>query len=571
MSFRTTPPDLPARRHRRAPRWITAALVGALGLAPLTLSVAQNVPPSAAEESPALVSGGLPGLGDGQGMTIAAERRLGDRIARDIYRDPDYLDDPVLGDYLQAIWQPLLAAARARGDVPPELSERLAWELMMSRDRRVNAFALPGGYLGVHLGLIAATDSAAELGSVMAHELSHVSQRHIARLVARQDRLAPWMMGAMILSALAARANTEVASAAMMGSQAVAAQTQLNFSRDMEREADRVGFGVLTGAGFEGQGFVDMFDKLQQASRLSDDGSFPYLRSHPLSSERMADMRSRLPLDAANPARPAVGPLRGAPAPAGRGLTLTLPAGGSPALNAPAALRSTAPVAPELHPLMAARARVLAENGPDRLRGWLRSGQGPQAGPGDRYAAAWAALRLGQPEQALELAQQLRSQVAPAARWVVDALLLEVLLTAPPSTGPAAARRVESLVVLRDQALAGGGRTLTLLGAQAALATGEPQRAVTHLQSWVVQHPRDALAWQTLVRAYQAQGQTLRAIRAEAESRVAQLDYAGAVDRFKAAQAVPAAQRAADPMELAIVDSRLRVVEALLRDSVAEE
>jgi predicted Zn-dependent protease len=161
--------------------------------------------------------------------------------------------------------------------------------------------------------------------------------------------------------------------------------------------------------------------------------------------------------------------------------------------------------------------------------------------------------------------------VGPAAHWVVDALLLEVLLTAPPVTGPAATARAEALAALRDQALAGSGRTLTLLGAQAALATGEPQRAATHLQNWVVQHPRDALAWQTLARAYQAQGQTLRAIRAEAESRVAHLDYAGAVDRFKAAQALPAAQRAADPMELAIVDSRLRQAEALLRESVLEE
>ncbi|MDO9203697.1 MAG: peptidase M48, partial [Hydrogenophaga sp.] len=119
--------------------------------------MAQNLPPAA--DGAALVSGGLPGLGDVQGMSIAAERRLGDSIARSIYRDPDYLDDPVLGDYLQAIWQPLLAAAQARGDVPPELSERLAWELMISRDRRVNAFALPGGYLGVHLGLIGVTEN----------------------------------------------------------------------------------------------------------------------------------------------------------------------------------------------------------------------------------------------------------------------------------------------------------------------------------------------------------------------------------------------------------------------------
>ena len=569
MAFSLTLFECAARRLRWAAFGSTVALVGALGLVPVSLSVAQNLSPET--DGAAMAAGGLPGLGDVQGMSIAAERRLGDSMARSIYRDPDYLDDPVLGDYLQAIWQPLLAAARARGDVPPELSERLAWELMISRDRRVNAFALPGGYLGVHLGLIGATESAAELGSVLAHELSHVSQRHIARLMARQDRLAPWMMGAMILSALAARANTEIASAAMMGSQAVAVQTQLNFSRDMEREADRVGFGVLTGAGFEGQGFVDMFNKLQQASRLSDDGSFPYLRSHPLSSERMADMRARLPLEPASPARPSVGPLRDAPALTDAGLALSLPTAGRSTRDSASALRDTTPVVPELHALMAARARVLAENGPDRLRAWLQNGQGPQAGPGELYAAAWAAMRLGQPERALDLVQRLRPQVVLPVRWMVDALQLEVLLTALPSTGTAAPAQAASLAALRDQAITNGGRSLTLLGAQAALTTGEPQRAAAQLQSWVVQRPRDAMAWQTLSRVYQAQGHTLRAVRAEAESRVAHLDYAGAVERFKAAQALPAAQRAADPMELAIVDSRLRDVQALLRASVDEE
>ena len=158
--------------------------------------------------------------------------------------------------------------------MPPELSERLAWELMISRDKRVNAFALPGGYLGVNLGLLAVTETPQELASVLAHELSHVSQRHIARMMARQDQTAPWLMGAMILAMLAARANTEVAGAAMAGSQAVAAQTQLNFSRDMEREADRIGFGVLSSAGFDPLGFVTMFNKLQQAARHNDYGLF---------------------------------------------------------------------------------------------------------------------------------------------------------------------------------------------------------------------------------------------------------------------------------------------------------
>ena len=224
------------------------------------LAVASMLLPTPASVAQPLRDGtstsSLPSLGDGDGMSIAAERRLGDRIARDIYRDPDYLDDPVLGDYLQSLWQPLLGAARDRGDVPPELAERLAWELVVSRDKRVNAFALPGGYLGVNLGLMAITDKPEELASVMAHELSHVSQRHIARMMTREERMAPWMMGAMILGALAAGSNPQVASAAIAGSTAVAAQTQLNFSRDMEREADRIGFQLLAGAGFSPAGMA---------------------------------------------------------------------------------------------------------------------------------------------------------------------------------------------------------------------------------------------------------------------------------------------------------------------------
>jgi predicted Zn-dependent protease len=506
---------------------LALTLCAALGLAPVAgpghLARAQSAP--------------LPALGDGAGMSIAAERRLGDSIARDIYRDPDYLDDPVLTDYLGAVWQPLLGAARARGDVAPELAERMAWELMISRDKRVNAFALPGGYLGVNLGLLAVTDTPQELASVLAHELSHVSQRHIARMMSRQDQSAPWLMGAMILAMLAARANTEVASAAMAGSQAVAAQTQLNFSRDMEREADRIGFGVLSGAGFDPLGIVTMFDKLQQAARHNDDGSFPYLRSHPLTSERIADMQARVPMQAAGPR---VGPVVAALAP---------------------------PVSTALHRLMSARARVLAENSPDRWRAWLQHGLGAGATPADQYAAALAAHRLRQHDQALRLATQLANQAEADTRWATDALLMELWLAPGAPQAPLAAR----MAGLRDAALASGQRTGLLLGAQVALATAAPASATAQLQSWVQGRPRDAQAWQWLAQLQQVQGHRLRGLRAEAEARAAQLDYGAAVERFKAAQALPAADRAADPMELAIVDARRREVEALLRESVRED
>ncbi|WP_363318588.1 M48 family metalloprotease [Hydrogenophaga sp.] len=540
-----------------------ALILASATLLPTALSSAQGIPESTNAST-------LPGLGGAEGMSISAERRLGDRIARSIYQDPDYLDDPLLVDYLQALWQPLLGSARARGDVPPELAERMAWELMISRERTVNAFALPGGYLGVNLGLLAVTERPEEVASVLAHELSHVSQRHIARLMTREERMAPWMMGAMILGALAAGSNTQVASAAIAGSTAVAAQSQLNFSRDMEREADRVGFGVLSGAGFDGQGFVTMFDKLQQAARLNDDGAFPYLRSHPLSGERIADMRARLPqgpVAAAPATHPATASSPAAPD-AGTSLKLDLPGFGAAGTRQPAVAGRPGPSV-AVHTLMSSRARVLAENGPDRMRGWLQIGQNSNATPGERYAAALAALRLGQRDRALELAQKLRDTAAPDARFVADALMLELLLS--PATTPATPAQTALLAELRDRSLGSGSRAGVMLGAQAAIASGEPQRAVSRLQSWVVLQPRDALAWQTLARAYQAQGQSLRAVRAEAEARAAQLDYAGAADRFRAAQSLPVAQRSVDSMELAIVDSRRREVEALLRESVLEE
>ena len=166
--------------------------------------------------TPAGAQSGLPTLGDAGDLTVGDERRLGDRIIRELYRDPDYIDDAVLDEYVNNLWQSLLAAARARGELSPELDERFAWAVLLGRDRTVNAFALPGGYLGVHLGLMGVVGSRDELASVLAHELSHVTQRHIARLMSNQGRNTPLMLGAMVLGALAASKNPASTQALMV-------------------------------------------------------------------------------------------------------------------------------------------------------------------------------------------------------------------------------------------------------------------------------------------------------------------------------------------------------------------
>lgn len=491
----------------------------------------------------------LPNLGDGNELTLSAERRLGDRIARSIYRDPDYLDDPILSDYLQTLWLPLLAAAQRRGDVPPELTDRFAWQLVVSRDRTVNAFALPGGYLGVHLGLVAATHSADELASVLAHELSHVSQRHIARLLSRQRQQAPWVLAAAILGALAASAakNADIATAAIASGQALAVQQQLSFSRDMEREADRVGFGVLTDAGFDGAGFPSMFERLQQSSRLNDDGSYPYLRSHPLTTERMADMRARLPL------------------------------------GAPGAVNPRASQAPSVlaHALVAARARSLSETNVDRLRALVQAARGPEAATtphaqaGRLYAGALAAVRLRDAPQALELLETLHKQLAAELRrddmaeTVFEGLAVEALMLAPSRT--LAGRTLDGW---SQQAQERRSRAGLLLRAQAAVALGQPAvltQASQALQARVAERPGDALAWQALGVLSHAQGQTLRAVRAEAEAQVARLDYSGALERLRAAQGLARGTARADHIELSIIDARVREVERLLRETERDE
>lgn len=518
--------------------WLAGALRGAFAGATATALLpwlgALGAP------SPARAATDLPALGDGGDLTLSEERRLGDQIARAIYRDPAYLDDAVLGEHLQRIWQPLFDAARRRGELSDELAERYAWQLLLARDRTVNAFALPGGYLGVHLGLIGVTGTADELASVLAHELCHVTQRHIARLLSRQSQQAPLVLAAMILGALAASAarNADIASAAIAGGQAVALQTQLNFSRDMEREADRIGLGVLQTAGFDGHGFLGMFDRLQQSARLNDDGGYPYLRSHPLTTERVADMRARIPLDTAPRAH-------GAPA---------------------------AQVSATGHAFMAARARVLADPAPDRLQAHAGAA-GDARDPGRLYAGALASAWLRDVSGALRILPAVHAAAdADDARRAADLLRLELLLMLQTDPRLPGAER-QAVPALVERALDDGGRAGLLLAARAVPTLPGPgsARAVRRLQAWCVEHPRDAGAWSALAGVQQALGQPVRATRAEGEARLALLDPAGALDRFRAAQRLARERGLDDLLELSVLDARARHAETLLREQLAEQ
>ena len=498
----------------------------------------------------------MPALGDDgdEGLTVAAERRYGEQIMREVRRDAAYLDDPVLLEYVQGLWQRLVAAAERRGDIGAELRAQFPWELFLVRDRSVNAFALPGGYVGVHLGLVALTGSSDELASVLAHELSHVSQRHIARSVASASRQGALSLAATLLGLIvASRANsTDLAQAAIAGGQAAAVQGQLNFSRDMEREADRIGLAVLREAGFTPSGMARMFEKLEQASRLNDAGQYPYLRTHPLTIERVAETRSRVGYGAE-------------PEAAG----------------------------PELHAMMQSRARVLMDDGADGLR---RAAQSPANSPAWRerlaalYGAALANARLQEhaaarrgaqalqqalrewPEAsaaAVRAAALLRAEVELAAGEGEQALAaLSPLSRLAPASGAAGAPRPERL--LRAQA------TLQL-AAGAAGAAREPgaarealRESAGSLQTWLAQHRADAAAWQLLARHQDLLGARLGAARAWAETRAALGDLGAAVDLLRAARRGQAPATAADFIDASVIDARLRELEAQRREIARE-
>ena len=246
----------------------------AIGLAVLPGPAA---PPASAQ--------GLPDLGDAAQNSLSPqmERRVGESIMRDIrFRDPTFYDDAEAGEYLNTLGYRLVASS---ADV------RQDFEFFLIKDGTLNAFALPGGFIGVHTGLIATAQSESELASVLSHEIAHVTQRHIARMVSKEGQFSAVMMAAMALAILSR--NSQAGSAAALIGQASVVTAQIGFTRDFEREADRIGFQTLEKSGLDVRAMPAFFERLQKAGRLYENNAPAYLRTHPVTTERIADTQNR--------------------------------------------------------------------------------------------------------------------------------------------------------------------------------------------------------------------------------------------------------------------------------------
>lgn len=229
----------------------------------------------------------LPEFGEpaDRSLPLYEERELGQEVFRQIQAYNLILDDRELESYIQNLGQKLVDASdEARGK---------PFRFFVIKDASINAFALPGGYIGVHSGLIRAAHTEAELAGVLAHEIAHVTQRHIAR---QMDQTSGWDIAgaALLLAALVAGgSDPDLVQAAIGIGMTVSYQKQVNFTRANELEADRLGINTLAKAGFNPIGMEDFFRRLAAQSRLYGEGIPELLRTHPYSTTRMAEARNR--------------------------------------------------------------------------------------------------------------------------------------------------------------------------------------------------------------------------------------------------------------------------------------
>ncbi|MBI5890163.1 MAG: M48 family metallopeptidase [Nitrosomonadales bacterium] len=230
---------------------------------------------------------GLPDMGDISQEMISPqmERQIGEQSMFQIRADKKYMDDPEITDYLNRLGARLVANSPEPGQ---------AFEFFAINDNAINAFALPGGFVGVNTGLIQLSQSESELASVLSHEISHVTQHHYARMVSgqRYDSLAA--LATLAVAILAARNSPETANAAIVGAQAGTIQRQLNFTRTHEKEADRIGLGILEKSGFDTRAMPSFFERMQKATQLVEGNTPSYLRTHPITHERIADVDDRV-------------------------------------------------------------------------------------------------------------------------------------------------------------------------------------------------------------------------------------------------------------------------------------
>lgn len=451
----------------------------------------------------------LPDLGDVAQADLppSMEQRIGESLWRDTrVRERSYINDPEISAYLNRLADRLVSKL-------PDSTQ--SFELFALRDPTLNAFAWPGGFIGVHSGLIVAAQSESELASVIAHEISHVTQRHIARLYSKRGQMSVIAIASLIVAALAARGNSQAAQAALVGGQAANIATQLSYTRDFEREADRIGIQMLDGAGFDTRGMAAFFERMQRSVRFYESNSPAYLRTHPLTAERIADAAARIE---------------------------------------ETAYRQV----PDSIDFLLVRAKLRAYDGEAReaaaeFESRLRDVQG-NARVAARFGLAHAALRQRDFVRAQKEVDALRAEGLSSP--MLDNLSGRISLDA--------GRPAEAVTIFREGLQRAHGAYALVYGlVEALFADNRPEEALDVLVDRVSASTRDPQLYQYQARGYALVGKRLAQHRAQAEAYVLNGQYQAAIEQLELAQ------RAADGdfYQQSAVDARLRE----LRERLAEQ
>ena len=479
----------------------------------------------------------LPTLGDAArgDLSPVMERKLGEEIMRDIRRDIDFLDDAPILEYLNTFGSGLVAShPGARGETNAD------YYFFAVRDGQLNAFALPGGFIGVHSALLLAAQSESELASVLGHEVGHVTQRHIARMIGQQKQDALIPLAAMVLAALTARSSSDAAMGVMAGGQGVAIQRQLNFTREAEREADRVGFQIMAQGGYDTSGMVAFFGRLQTASRAYSDLMPASLRSHPLTTERIADIQARI---REMPYRQRIDNME--------------------------------------FQLIRARARVLQDGSTQGLAEAAtafeaqQKTQNRQLQIGAQYGLAFLALKKGQLAQAQAMLDKARTtlrrtegafstgQATSDGAAVFASLALDIKL-APNQSSAVKLQGLKEAEQAHQQFPLSRG--LANQYADAMILNGKPEDATRFLREQILQYREEPKLHELLAKAYAAQGKQALQHIALAEQ------YALDGGKQAALDQLGIARKAADASfyDMALIDARERELKTLRLEEIKE-
>ena len=427
----------------------------------------------------------LPDMGSTTTRVLSPEQEQ--NFARDFERflraNNLLIEDPLIRDYFNDMGFRMVSFS-SRSTAP--------FSFFVIREPSINAFAAPAGVIGLHSGLILAAHTEAEIAGVVAHEIAHVTQDHLARAMENQQATSlPTMLATLALAVAAGAAGSADASqAVLLSGMGLAQQFAINHTRQSEAEADRVGIGLMAAAGFDPKGMAAFFERLNMASRAMGQGPPEYLRTHPLTVNRVAEARSR-----------------------------------AEALSV-RELRDDS-----LFHYVQARLRVIMSNRPDQAIDWFRLRLADQGRPAAamHYGLALAHTRARQFEQAHQSLAQLVD--ADPDRQLYRLLEAELLL--------AEGRSSESVAILAELYRSFPGSVkVTTQYAEALMHDNDPDqaaRAATVIRAFLRDHPDDLRMTELLARAADRSGDAVRAAEAVAESYYLRGGVTEAIDQLEKA------------------------------------